>query len=92
MGESWRYNGRIKATFRFSDLFRGYRKAIPGCNGLNTKTGANPQLSKYTFKYLDQQKQMPSSSWSCSSCAIYKTISKKSHVVNMITLTFELVY
>ena len=22
-------------TFRFSDVFRGYRKATPGCNGLN---------------------------------------------------------
>ena len=25
-------------TFRFPDVFRGYRKATPGCNGLNTST------------------------------------------------------
>ena len=25
-------------TFRFSDVFRGYRKATPGCNGLRKKT------------------------------------------------------
>ena len=23
-------------TFRFSDVFRGYRKATPGCNGLSS--------------------------------------------------------
>ena len=28
----WKY----QKTFRFSDIFRGYRKATPGCNGLNS--------------------------------------------------------
>ena len=27
-------------TFRFSDVFRGYRKATPGCNGLIRTSGA----------------------------------------------------
>ena len=29
-------------TFRFSDVFRGYRKATPGCNGLKRLSWANP--------------------------------------------------
>ena len=44
-------------TFRFSDVFRGYRKATPGCNGLNniwakhwTPTHVPPQLIKIFFK------------------------------------------
>ena len=32
-------------TFRFSDVFRGYRKAAPGCNGLS-KTGILMKLTK----------------------------------------------
>ena len=27
--------GKYRKTFRFSDVFRGYRKATPDCNGLS---------------------------------------------------------
>ena len=41
-------------TFRFSDVFRGYRKATPGCSGLSTLSlhnSLNEKLMVFT-KYL----------------------------------------
>ena len=34
---------KLQKTFRFSDVFRGYRKATPGCNGLK------PFVADFTF-------------------------------------------
>ena len=31
-------------TFRFCDVFRGYRKAIPGCNGFNLRLQKHKEL------------------------------------------------
>ena len=41
-------------TFRFPDVFRGYRKATPGCNGLN-KPGLQVILN--LFQYLNEPQQ-----------------------------------
>ena len=42
-------------TFRFSDVFRGYRKATPGCNGLikpNMKFVFNNLQTKTVYKIV----------------------------------------
>ena len=48
--------------FRFSDIFRGYRKATPGCNGLRTlrrnlrqiSHQRNPRQSELTWSEYDK--------------------------------------
>ena len=37
-------------TFRFSDVFRGYRKATTGCNGLNKK-----KVGIFCYKKIDSK-------------------------------------
>ena len=47
---------RHQKTFRFSDVFRGYRKATPGCNGLTENHAcvlAIMQSRKTFFNLLD---------------------------------------
>ena len=39
-------------TFRFSDVFRGYRKATPGCNGLNIFQGISHKSILNTFSVI----------------------------------------
>ena len=39
------YHLKTSETFRFSDIFRGYRKATPGCNGLNVVPGCRSVIA-----------------------------------------------
>ena len=40
-------------TFRFSDVFRGYRKATPGCNGLKYKDHPSIKLIRKNTSFVN---------------------------------------
>ena len=42
-------------TFRFSDIFRGYRKATPGCNGLNSYHISCVKVTKWDIAIIWSQ-------------------------------------
>ena len=47
------YNPWIhQKTWRFSDFFRGYKKATPGCNGLVRKSNSSKKYGKHVWDNL----------------------------------------
>ena len=48
-GVAFLYSLKTSENLRFSDVFRGYRKATPGCNELSTlpRTGFNAEVCSY---------------------------------------------
>ena len=58
----WKY----QKTERFSDVFRGYRKATPSCNGLN-------QVLKFTEGFLTDRFYVTKSIKSARHSAIFKS-------------------
>ena len=53
-------------TFRFSDVFRGYRKATPGCNGLKgvNSDKTNTQKENFIMKNIyHNQKYIPATKY-----------------------------
>ena len=62
------------AFLRFSDVFRGYRKATPDCSGLNLQIFGNFQhlLNDASHVCNFSKKETPAQVFFCDFCNIFK--------------------